>query len=125
MILRDRIGNRGECKDCGTFTFKQTPGRHLYVPERCSIHKIQEMRQIALIPHPEVRISILHWNGRYLLKFERPYTEQIFKLPEHVADETAIKQFASEVFVADVLKRFEEMEKALSGRVAELAQNDG
>jgi hypothetical protein len=83
------------------------------------------MRQIALVPHPEVRISILQWNGRYMLKFERPYSEQIFKLPEHLATESAIKQFANEAFISGVLSRFEEMETALSKRVTELAQTDG
>ncbi len=78
------------------------------------------MRQVALIPNPHVRISILAWNGKFLLKFERPDTEQVFKLPESVVTEEEVKAFVNDAFVSEVLQRFSDMEQGILTRLHEI-----
>lgn len=40
------------------------------------------MRVIADIPHPEIKITLLAWNGKYLLKLELGPFEQTYKVSE-------------------------------------------
>lgn len=40
------------------------------------------MRQIAIIPHASIQITLFAWNGKYLVKAEQGPLEQTYKLPE-------------------------------------------
>ena len=71
------------------------------------------MRLVAQIPHPACRISILSWNGKFILKFEAGLLEQTFKVSESEAGEPA--QFIASIspeFIKLVLENFNKMENA-------------
>lgn len=40
------------------------------------------MRVVADIPHPEIKITLLAWNGKYLIKLELGPFEQTYKVSE-------------------------------------------
>lgn len=70
------------------------------------------MRVIGEIDHSEVKITIFHWNNKYLVKFERGLLEQTYKFSEFdVAGESEIKEMIDEAFIKKVLERFAEMAK--------------
>ena len=72
------------------------------------------MRIVGEIPHPELKITIFHWNNRYLIKLEAGLFEQTYKIPEYdVASEEEVKKLVDEVFIAGALKRFNEMAESL------------
>src|SRR4051812_23403732 len=41
------------------------------------------MRVVGEIPHSDCKITIFHWNNRYLIKLERGPFEQTFKIQEY------------------------------------------
>jgi hypothetical protein len=57
-----------------------------------------------------MRITIMAWNGKFLLKCERPYSEQVYKLPETFISEADVVKLLDDAFVSKVLARFEQME---------------
>ena len=68
------------------------------------------MRVIGDIPHPQMKITIFSWNGKYILKFEIGQFEQVFKISEmDVMGLDAVKQMVDEAFINNVMKRFLEM----------------
>ena len=70
------------------------------------------MRVTGEIDHPEAKITIFHWNNKYLVKFERGMLEQTYKFSEFdVAGESEIKEMIDEPFISKVMKRFSEMAK--------------
>ncbi len=72
------------------------------------------MRVIGEIPHPECKITLFHWNNRYLIKVEQGLLEQTYKVQEYdVATEDEIKRMVSGEFIASVLKQFEVMRQTL------------
>lgn len=72
------------------------------------------MRVIGEIPHPDCKITIFNWNGKYLVKFERSQLEQTYKVSEmDVSSDEDVKHLAEKPFVDRVLARFNEMEKDL------------
>ena len=83
-----------------------------------SLPEKEPMRTIATIPHPEMRITIMAWNGKFLLKCERPYTEQVYKLPETFISEEDVVKLLDESFISSVLTRFEQMETELRDAAA-------
>jgi len=77
------------------------------------------MRVVSKIPHPEVKITIFSWNGKYLIKLEKGSLEQTYKVSEmDVQDEDDIKKMLDVTFIAKALERFSEM-----GRDLMLAQS--
>ena len=77
------------------------------------------MRVVSEIPHPEVKITIFSWNGKYLIKLEKGPLEQTYKVSEmDVVDEEDIKNMLDVTFIAKALERFSEM-----GRDLALAQS--
>lgn len=73
------------------------------------------MRVVAEIPHRDCKITIFNWNNKYLIKFEQPFFEQTYKISEFdVTSENDLKSLLSEDFIADVMKRFEEMGNSLA-----------
>jgi hypothetical protein len=71
------------------------------------------MRQVGEIAHPECKITIFSWNNRYLVKFERGYLEQTFKIDQFdVAGDEALKKIVDPEFIKSTLEHFEVMEKS-------------
>jgi hypothetical protein len=72
------------------------------------------MRVVGEIPHPEIRITLFHWNNRYLIKLEAGPFEQTFKLQEFdVSSEDELKQIVNETFLKQAIERFNDMSASL------------
>lgn len=68
------------------------------------------MRVVGEIPHPDCKITIFHWNNRYLLKLEAGLLEQTFKINEYdISSEEDLKKIINEEFINKALTRFQEM----------------
>lgn len=77
------------------------------------------MRVVSEIPHPEAKITIFSWNGKYLIKLEKGPLEQTYKVSEmDVQSEEDIKKMLDVTFISRALERFSEM-----GRDLMLAQS--
>jgi hypothetical protein len=71
-----------------------------------------DMREIAHIPHPLMRITVHSYNGNYRLRFELDRFEQSFKFPE--ADHALIEvETLGKVLSEGVLMRFVDMRNQL------------
>lgn len=72
------------------------------------------MRVVAEIPHPEIKITIFHWNNRFLLKLEWGPFEQTYKVEEYeFTSDNEVKAILNDEFLKEVLTRFQEMAKSL------------
>jgi predicted secreted protein len=72
------------------------------------------MRVVGEIPHSECKITIFHWNNRYLIKLEQGPFEQTFKIQEYdLGSEEEVRQVVSEQFIQSALRRFEAMAQSL------------
>lgn len=79
------------------------------------------MRVIGEIQHPECKITIFHWNNRYLIKLEQGPLEQTFKIQEFdLTSEADIKSIVSEAFIQEALHRFESMGQALNDAMSKI-----
>jgi hypothetical protein len=72
------------------------------------------MRHVADIPYPQVKITLLAWNGKYLLKLEQGALEQTYKVAELdlsgiVAPDVEIRQLLDDEFLAAAVARFQLM----------------
>jgi hypothetical protein len=68
------------------------------------------MRFIQDIPHPQFRIGLYAWNGKYILKFDAGLYEQTYKVSE--MDVTSVEDVQAMIdtpFLEQVSKRFQEM----------------
>lgn len=69
------------------------------------------MRIIKEVSHPQCKITVFFWNGKYLVKLERGLIEQTYKIPEtEISGEQDIDKLLQSQFLDKVLIRFEEME---------------
>lgn len=71
------------------------------------------MRIIAELPHPDFKITIFHWNNRYLLKIEQGYLEQTFKIDQFDLEEKELEKVLDQTFLNQVALRFAEMHASL------------
>lgn len=72
------------------------------------------MRVVGEIPHPELKITIFHWNNRYLIKLEAGLFEQTFKVQEYdVTSEQEVMKLVDDGFIKSALSRFNEMAESL------------
>lgn len=72
------------------------------------------MRVVGEIPHPEIKITIFHWNNRFLLKLEWGPFEQTFKVDEYeFTSDEEVKTIINDEFLKEALIRFQEMAKSL------------
>jgi len=72
------------------------------------------MRVVKEIPYPHFKITIFHWNNRYLIKFESGILEQTFKVSElDVNSESEVLALLDEDFLKQAINRFEEMAESL------------
>ncbi|WP_247236373.1 hypothetical protein [Telluribacter sp. SYSU D00476] len=69
------------------------------------------MRYIHDIPHPQYKISLYQWNGKYIIKFEAGgMYEQTYKLDEtEVSSPEEVHQILDDTFMARVTERFTAM----------------
>jgi len=79
------------------------------------------MRVVGEIAHPELKITIFHWNNRYLIKLEAGLFEQTFKIHEYdVASEEEVKKIVNEDFISAALDRFNLMAQSLEQSLEKL-----
>jgi len=79
------------------------------------------MRVIGEISHPACKITLFHWNNRYLVKLEQGLLEQTFKVQEYdVSSEADLRTLVSEEFVQEALVRFGAMSASLGNAMAKL-----
>ncbi len=79
------------------------------------------MRIIGEIAHPECRITLFHWNNRYLVKLEKDYLEQTYKIDQfELSSEQDLKALVNDAFVRGALERFREMEQSLAQSLQKL-----
>ena len=73
------------------------------------------MRVVIEIPHPDFKVTVYNWNGKYLVKLETAMYEQTYKIRDSdVAGDEDIKQLvADEEFIRSVKERFGEMSRSL------------
>ncbi|GAB3827553.1 hypothetical protein GCM10028895_39950 [Pontibacter rugosus] len=57
------------------------------------------MRVVADIPNPNMKVTLLSWNGKYLIKLEKGDFEQTYKIGEtDVMGDAGAKELLDEVF---------------------------
>lgn len=72
------------------------------------------MRQLADIPHPEVKITLFSWNGKYLIKLEKGQLEQTYKVSEmDVTSDADVRALLDEEFIQAAVGRFRQMREDL------------
>ena len=72
------------------------------------------MRVVAEIAHPEIKITIFHWNNRYLIKLEAGLFEQTYKIQEYDVDsEEDVKKLITDEFIQSAIVRFNQMAESL------------
>lgn len=81
------------------------------------------MRHVADIPYPQVKITLLAWNGKYLLKLEQGPLEQTYKVAEldmtgEVPPDVEIRQILDDEFLAAAVARFQAMQHDLRAALA-------
>ena len=79
------------------------------------------MQVVATLPHPDCKITVFAWNGKYLLKLERGMLEQTYKVAEWdlTGAEDAAKLLDS-VFMMEALERFISMQRSLDSALERL-----
>ena len=79
------------------------------------------MRVVGEIEHPECKITIFHWNNKYLIKLEMGPFEQTFKLNEFdISSETDLRKIVDEDFIDEAMARFADMSRSLSEATDEI-----
>jgi hypothetical protein len=72
------------------------------------------MRIIGEIPHPDCRITLFHWNNRYIIKLEKGYLEQTFKIDQFdLSSEDDLRVLVNDEFIREAMIRFEAMDQSL------------
>lgn len=65
------------------------------------------MRHVADIPHPEAKITLFSWNGKYLIKLEKGDLEQTYKVSElDITGEEDVFALLDEEFLQAAVRRF-------------------
>ncbi len=73
------------------------------------------MRVVKEIPYQHFKITIFHWNNRYLIKLESGSFEQTFKISElDVFSEDEVLALLDDTFLEQALHRFDDMAESLS-----------
>lgn len=68
-----------------------------------------------------IRISVLNWNNKYLMKYELGPMEQTFKIPEtDILEEKDLEVFSEGEFFGLVKDRFKEMGESLQKQLGNL-----
>ncbi|GAB3930696.1 hypothetical protein [Mucilaginibacter myungsuensis] len=71
------------------------------------------MRVIAELPHPDMKITIMSMNQKFIVKMEKGVYEQTFKVPEMDLTDgvNSVFELLDEPFLASVSERFKQMSK--------------
>ena len=78
------------------------------------MYYIYIMRVVTEIAHPEIKITIFHWNNRYLIKLEAGFFEQTFKIQEYdVNSEDEVIKLIDDQFIKSAIERFNQMAESL------------
>ncbi|GHA70176.1 hypothetical protein [Pontibacter akesuensis] len=81
------------------------------------------MRVVADIPNPDMKVTLLNWNGKYLIKLEKGDFEQTYKISEmDVMGDAGAKELLDEDFLEATLNRFNDMRDAF---VSTVRRNNG
>lgn len=76
------------------------------------------MRTVADIPNPDMKVTLMAWNGKYLIKLEKADFEQTYKISEmDVMGDEGAKALLDEKFLEAVLHRFSDMRDAFVSTV--------
>lgn len=68
------------------------------------------MRFVQDIPHPQFRIGLYAWNGKYILKIDAGPYEQTYKVSEmDVVEQADVLTLLDDTFLSRVADRFHEM----------------
>lgn len=79
------------------------------------------MRVIGEIPHPECKITIFHWNNRYLIKLEQGLLEQTYKIQEYdVSSEEELRSLITTDFLQAALQQFGTMRQTLQDALGKI-----
>jgi hypothetical protein len=79
------------------------------------------MRVVGEIPHPECKITIFHWNNKYLIKLELGPFEQTFKIDEFdLSSEEDLKKILDQDFIQQAMARFADMSRSLAEATDEI-----
>lgn len=79
------------------------------------------MRIIGEIPNPDCKITLYNWNNRYLIKLEKDYLEQTFKVDQfELASEKELTKIVDALFIQKALERFNSMEQSLAEAIEKL-----
>lgn len=79
------------------------------------------MRIIKEFLKDEIKVTLYHWNNRYLIKLEWELFEQTFKIPEwDLTSEADIDEILSADFLNTAANRFREMAAALGQAIQRL-----
>ncbi|HMV08631.1 MAG TPA: hypothetical protein PK325_05290 [Cyclobacteriaceae bacterium] len=79
------------------------------------------MRIIGEIPHPDCRITLFAWNNRYIIKLEKGYLEQTFKIDQFdLSSEKDLNVIVNEGFMREAMIRFEAMQESLRNTLENL-----
>jgi hypothetical protein len=78
------------------------------------------MRVVGEIPHPECKITIFHWNNRYMIKIEAGPFEQTFKINDYDISESDLNKILSQEFISQAIARFSDMSRSLAEATDEI-----
>lgn len=79
------------------------------------------MRVVKEFSKDTVRISVLNWNNKYLIKYELGPMEQTFKIPEtDIVEESELDAFIEGNFFDLVKERFKEMGESFQKQLENL-----
>ena len=80
------------------------------------------MRVIKELLKDEIKITLYHWNNRYLIKLEWQLFEQTFKVPEwDLTSEADLDEILNPDFLNAATNRFREMAASLGQAMQRLA----
>lgn len=84
------------------------------------------MRVLKELTIQGCKITLYHWNNRYLIKMEQGHLEQTFKVDEfEFEDENAVLQLLDETFVNEAVDRFDAMARSLYEALHRVDEQDG
>jgi hypothetical protein len=79
------------------------------------------MRIIGEIPHAQCKVTLYHWNNRYLIKLEKNGLEQTFKVDQfELTSDKDLQILVDGSFLEKAMYRFEDMEQTMAEALQKL-----
>jgi len=84
------------------------------------------MRELGKIESKHCKITVLHYNHKYLIRFETIDCEQTYRIREgtNASGMADLKRIVNEDFIASVMKRFKQMSSDFAAAIAEAKGED-